>query len=115
MLKQCNKHGQTEHAEQGRGKNKRFRCKKCSVEAVSKRRKNLKEQAVKYKGGKCEKCGYFKCISALEFHHTDSTKKDFGIAANGNTRSWEKMKVELDKCIMLCSNCHREVHEDMRL
>ena len=50
-------------------------------------------------------------MQALEFHHTDSDGKDFGISAKGYTRSWEEVRKELDKCILLCANCHREVHE----
>ncbi len=86
-----------------------------NIEAVKKRRKKLKELAVEYKGGKCCKCNYDKCIGALEFHHLDSNEKDFGIAAKGHTVSWERMKLELDKCIMVCANCHREIHEELKM
>lgn len=78
--------------------------------AVAKRRRNLKLLAIDYKGGKCLCCGYNKCPQALQFHHLDPTKKDFGISTTGVTRSWEKIKVELDKCVLLCANCHAEVH-----
>ena len=84
-------------------------------EKEKKRRKKLKELAVEYKGGKCCKCNYDKCIGALEFHHLDSNEKDFGIAAKGHTVSWERMKLELDKCIMVCANCHREIHEELKM
>lgn len=79
-------------------------------EAVAKRRKIIRGKAIDYKGGKCEICGYCNCVDALEFHHKDSTVKDFGISAKGYTRSWEKVKLESDKCILLCANCHREEH-----
>ena len=69
-----------------------------------------KELLVEYKGGKCEICGYNKCIQALEFHHLNPEEKDFGIGAKGYTRSIEKNKEEVDKCIMVCANCHREIH-----
>lgn len=75
------------------------------------RQKN-KERAVKYKGGKCVKCGYDKCIIALEFHHIDPKEKDFSPSSNMN-KSWEKIKLELDKCILVCSNCHREIHYNL--
>lgn len=84
------------------------------IKAVAKRRIKIRSLAVEYKGGKCELCGYNKCIQALDFHHLDSSKKDFGISAKGYTRSWEKVKLELDKCILICANCHREVHEGIR-
>ena len=79
------------------------------VLAVSKRRKKIKLMAIEYKGGKCVKCGYNKCVDALEFHHL-SLDKDFNIGTKGYTRSWDKVKIELDKCILLCANCHREEH-----
>jgi len=75
-------------------------------------RKELKNKAVEYKGGCCEKCGYNKCNEALEFHHLDPNEKDFGIG--GRTRSWENVKKELDKCMMVCANCHREIHEELK-
>ena len=73
-------------------------------------RKRTKELLVEYKGGECEFCGYNKCIEALEFHHIDPTKKDFGIG-DGSSRKWDSLKIELDKCLILCANCHRELHE----
>jgi len=80
------------------------------VKAVIKRRKKIREMAIKYKGGKCEICGYKKCLQALEFHHTSNTGKDFGISAKGYTRSWRRVKKEISKCILVCANCHREIH-----
>jgi hypothetical protein len=70
----------------------------------------LRRNAVDYKGGSCELCGYSKCIEALEFHHRDPSGKGFGISSKGYTRSWRKVKEELDKCILVCANCHRELH-----
>lgn len=105
--KECLHHGLVRHV---LDTSDRYRCTKCRVEAVQRRRDMLKEKAVEYKGGKCERCPYNKCIAALDFHHLDPKEKDFGIADNGHTRSWEKIKQELDKCIMLCANCHREEH-----
>lgn len=71
-------------------------------------RKQVKNQMVYYKGGKCEICGYNKCIEALEFHHLNPNEKDFNIS--GGTKSFKKLKPEIDKCILVCSNCHREIH-----
>jgi DNA-binding CsgD family transcriptional regulator len=71
-------------------------------------KRNLKKSLVDYKGSKCEICGYDKCIEALEFHHLDPTKKDFSISTK--LFGIEKMKKEVDKCLMVCSNCHRELH-----
>lgn len=97
------------------GVKEHLRCIKCRSEAVQRRRAKIKELAVEYKGGSCENCGYCKCINALEFHHTDPNEKDFGVAAKGNTRSFDKIRAELDKCVMLCANCHREEHARLRI
>ena len=67
---------------------------------------------IAYKGGKCERCGYNKCNRALEFHHLDPTQKDFGISKHIN-RNINDLKAEVDKCILLCSNCHAEVHQEL--
>lgn len=89
---------------------KRFCCKKCQLKAaVPRHRRRLKQKAVEYKGGKCLHCGYKKCIEALEFHHRDPSEKDFQFS-DGKNRSWERVKIELDKCDMVCSNCHKEIH-----
>lgn len=105
--KECNKHGLTKFVIEGRGY---YRCAKCRSENVSKRRRKLKQTLVEYKGGKCEKCGYDKCVAALDFHHLDINEKQFNISKKGLTLSVEKMKKEVDKCILLCANCHRETH-----
>jgi len=79
------------------------------IKAVAKRRKKLKTLSIEYKGGECQTCGYKKYVGALELHHINKADKEFGIGDKGYTRSWEKVKSELDKCILLCANCHREV------
>ena len=74
-------------------------------------RNNVKQKAVDYKGGCCQRCGYSKSLRALHFHHKDPSQKDFNIT--GGTKSFEHIKKELDKCELLCSNCHCEVHDEM--
>ncbi len=66
--------------------------------------------AISHKGGKRQLCGFNKCMESLEFHHIIKGKKDFGISEKGYTRSWAAIKSELDKCILLCADCHREWH-----
>ncbi len=83
------------------------------IKAVQKRRKKVRLMAIAHKGGKCARCGYNKCAEALDFHHTDPEKKDFSISSKGYTRSWKRVQEELDKCIMICANCHREVHAEL--
>ncbi|MCC6639414.1 hypothetical protein IT409_02550 [Candidatus Falkowbacteria bacterium] len=80
------------------------------IKAVTKRRKKIKLLSLEYKGNKCQICGYEKCPQALDFHHLNSNEKLFSIGAKGYTRKWESVQKELDKCILLCANCHREVH-----
>ncbi len=77
--------------------------------AVAKRRRKIKEFAVVYKGGKCQVCSYNKYIGALDLHHLDPKTKAFGIGDKGYTRSWQAVRHEADKCILVCANCHREI------
>lgn len=78
------------------------------------RRRKLKAKAISFKGGKCLLCGYDRCNAALEFHHLDKTAKGFGLSKGGRIRSWESIMKELDKCILVCSNCHRELETGLR-
>lgn len=82
-------------------------------ESVISWRKRVKAKLVEYKGGKCECCGYNNCIEALEFHHIDPSQKDFTIS--GTSKAFETLKKEVDKCIMVCSNCHKEIHAGVRV
>ena len=84
-------------------------CKPCTIMQTSTRQKNLKIKAVNYLGGKCASCGYNKCVEALDFHHLDPNKKEFSIS-QAKSHSFSKVKPELDKCVLLCANCHREEH-----
>jgi DNA-binding CsgD family transcriptional regulator len=87
---------------------KKSKNKKNKSEYIRDWKRNLKKSLVEYKGSKCEMCGYDRCIEALEFHHSDPNKKDFSISTK--LFGIEKMKKEVDKCLLLCSNCHREKH-----
>jgi predicted HNH restriction endonuclease len=80
------------------------------IGAVRRRRKVLRQRAIALKGGACQICGYARCAEALEFHHQEGSSKDFGISAKGYTRSWERVRREVEKCILVCANCHRELH-----
>ena len=72
-------------------------------------RRSMKLQAIKLLGGKCCKCGYDKCVDALEFHHENQDEKEFKLGS-GNTMAWKDYKAEALKCILVCSNCHKEIH-----
>ena len=84
-------------------------CKVCTSIQTLIRQRKLKEQATTYKGGSCSNCGYSKCLAALEFHHLDITMKEFSLSSR-KASSFASIKEELDKCILLCANCHREAH-----
>lgn len=85
-----------------------------NVKAVMEWRRNLKLKAIAYKGGECEICKKMHVPHLFDFHHIDPTLKEFSIGGDGNTRSWERVKQELDKCLLLCANCHREEHAGLR-
>ena len=68
-----------------------------------------KEKAVELMGGKCQLCGYDKCINALDFHHIDKSTKEHKPARIISNGSWNRIIEELNKCILVCSNCHREI------
>lgn len=86
-------------------------CKACDSAQTSNLRRETKLKAIEYKGGKCQRCEGIFPPSVYDFHHIDPTIKD---ADPGSLmgRKWEKVKEELDKCVMLCSNCHRITHAE---
>lgn len=86
---------------------KRTRCGSCNTKI---RRIRAKQAAIDVLGGKCIRCGYKDHPAALEFHHV-SGNKEFTIGGVAN-KSWDVIKKELDKCILLCSNCHRIEHSN---
>lgn len=82
------------------------------ADAVTIKRRAIKKMLIERAGRKCQRCGYDKCMRALEFHHCDPSQKDFSISRI-LTRSVDSLKEECDKCILLCSNCHAEVHQEL--
>jgi transposase len=101
----CPQHGETEHIREPRGY---YRCGRCRQDAVIRRRRKAKELLVGELGGSCRLCGYDRCLAALEFHHLDPEAKAFGVASRG-AHGIERLRAEVRKCILLCSNCHAEV------
>ena len=87
-------------------------CKECRSTYSIQRRRNIKIQALEYKGWSCNKCGLVdkEYPQIYDFHHLDPTQKDFSISKN--VLVFDKIKNELDKCIVLCSNCHRREHAE---
>ena len=79
---------------------------------ITAKRRAIKIALIKEAGGKCQRCGYNKCMRALEFHHVDPSTKDFGISRQLN-KDMSELREEVSKCILLCSNCHAEVHDEL--
>jgi transposase len=102
----CPHHGNTIFVIENSG---RTRCRKCRMEAVSEWRRRAKRRLVAEAGGRCQLCGYDRCMAALEFHHLDPTKKSFALSLRGVTRSIGELRLEAAKCALLCANCHAEV------
>jgi transposase len=101
----CPRHGTVTHVLEPRGY---YRCRQCRIEAVARRRRKVKAILVAEAGGTCRLCGYDKCFAALEFHHLDPNTKRFGLSRRG-ARSIARLRLEAQKCVLLCSNCHAEV------
>lgn len=89
-------------------------CKKHTHLETLNRNRRFKKFCVDYKGGKCQRCGYNKSISALHFHHRNPDEKELTISEL-KSKKFETAKPELDKCDLLCANCHAEVHEEQLL
>tara|TARA_B110000211_G_C13875846_1_gene462893 strand:+ start:190 stop:723 length:534 start_codon:yes stop_codon:yes gene_type:complete len=95
-------------------------CKKCNIIVTKERLEynyvTRKRKAIEIKGGCCEKCGYKKNLTALCFHHKDPSTKSFGIDGRQlRMRKWELILEELNKCSLLCHNCHMEEHHPHRI
>lgn len=91
--------------------NQRSCCYDCMPEGTQLRRGDFLAKIKLKRGGKCERCGYNRCIKALEFHHLDPTQKDFTIS-NDHFKLKDAIE-ESKKCILVCANCHRELHDNL--
>ena len=87
-------------------------CKECSAKDASQRSRGMKIRMVKYKGGKCVICQYDRCLEAIDFHHLDPSQKG-DIWQKIKKHKWEYVQKELDKCILVCARCHREIEAGM--
>jgi hypothetical protein len=82
-----------------------------SYEAQKRRGLERKRRLIEEAGGRCSICGYQKNIAALVFHHTDSSQKDFKLDMRSlSNRRFKAVKAEIEKCVLLCANCHAEIH-----
>ena len=90
-------------------KHKYYKCTSCTTKYKKKRRNELKLKAIEYKGGKCFDCNEVFHPSVYDFHHINTKDRE----KRGDVIrdiSWNKMTSELDKCVLLCANCHRIRH-----
>ena len=104
------KHSVTEYIQHSTGF---FRCRACCSAAPGIFHEKIRREIVNAFGGKCIICGYSKCIRALDFHHIDPTTKELNLSLKGLSRS--RVFREAEKCVLLCSNCHREVEAGVTL
>jgi hypothetical protein len=105
-LRRCPEHGDTLRVVRTDGY---YRCLLCVKQRVADRRRQVKEILIAEAGGECIACGYDSCPSALHFHHVDPSTKSFAISSKGFTRSLEAARAEVQKCVLVCSNCHAEI------
>ncbi len=110
MMLDCPHHGATVFQLRAEGG---YRCLKCRSDAVSRRRRKVKQTLVEEAGGACQLCGYARCIAALEFHHREPREKSFALSHRGVARSLARARAGAAKCILLCANCHAEVEAGM--
>ena len=107
-LYMCAIHGFTEHRFSSKG---HPCCKKCTSLSSAESRRNKRVKAMGLKGSECLACGYNTCSDALEFHHVNGKKDKIDsktyLVFDG---SFEKIKEKIKNCILLCANCHRELH-----
>lgn len=88
-------------------------CKRCARKVQRERHNVFRASCIEHAGGKCIKCGYSRCVAALEFHHRDPGAKDFQLSKAPGQDSLplsDTIRAELDKCDLVCANCHAEIH-----
>jgi hypothetical protein len=101
----CPRHGPSVFHRYGNG---RYRCKRCVGEAVTRRHQKVRRILVEEAGGRCQVCGYDRCIVNLCFHHVDPATKAFGITS-ARGKSLAAYREEATKCVLVCANCHGEI------
>jgi transposase-like protein len=104
VMRQCQRHGWVAFVRTGAEGH--YRCSRCNAEAVSNRRRRVKEILVAESGGRCAACGFSAYVGALQFHHRDPASKSFEVSRQGVTRSLDRLRQEARKCVLLCANCH---------
>lgn len=93
--------------------NKKSTCRKCTDKNIVRIGVDKKRKIVELMGGACVRCGYHKYDGALQMHHVDPSVKDREWTQLRNA-GWERILEEIAKCVLLCANCHCEMHEELR-
>jgi len=88
-----------------------YKDKNKEIKFISERRRRYKKKLIEIKGGKCQICGYSNCVAALEFHHIDEVKR--AKISYIYNRGWDRILKEVEKTILVCANCHREIHKNL--
>jgi hypothetical protein len=114
-VRDCKRHGPVVHyylieKKTGQG---RWRCRRCTGEAVLKRKHKIRRILIVEAGACCQSCGYDRCWFNLHFHHVDPSKKKFALT-RGNGKSLARFREEARKCVLVCANCHGEIEAGMR-
>lgn len=93
---------------------KRHICGKCQNAYVLKKGRENRHRIIAHLGGECAGCGYKQCTAAFDVHHLDPTKKDRDFGSSRGW-AWARIEEELRDCVLLCKNCHAEVHAGQRV
>lgn len=106
-IKTCATHGDVFHTLEGGS----YYCAECKATRSVHRRERIKKLGIELLGGSCVVCGYDKYIGALEFHHVNPAEKGAGTKQR-NIAGFpiKRLTEELKKCVLVCANCHREIH-----
>jgi predicted transcriptional regulator len=89
-------------------------CKECNGRGVVERMRSTKSELVISKGGCCQLCSFSEYFGALEFHHIDPKTKDDGVSKLIRGKITQKIIDEINKCVLVCSNCHKMIHAGIR-
>lgn len=113
--RKCRRHGAVIHywavdRKTGYG---RWRCRRCSGEAVLKRKRLVRRLLILEAGDRCQACGYDRLRRNLHFHHLDPALKEFDLTS-GNGKSLRRFRAEARKCVLVCANCHGEIEAGLR-
>lgn len=87
----------------------KYRCGPCHNKDTTRRFQEKRKKILDYLGGSCVHCGFNKWACSLEVHHTDPSKKDPNFGTHRGWK-WERIKEELQGCVILCGQCHPAVH-----